>query len=172
MTYIVILFNLLLFLLYTNFRTSSFRMNFTVTPNDWTIIWDDIMIRLLPLEVQSCLRSGIATPSIAQCVEELVLNSVDAGATCVAVRVDVPNFKIQVWPTRAFLQMDCARRHWPPSLMKCPHMKGYYWMRVLRSRTWGHFSILYVQIWWLKTLCAIYLTLTVILTVYASLFYE
>ena len=98
MTYIVILFNLLLFLLYTNFRTSSFRMNFTVTPNDWTIIWDDIMIRLLPLEVQSCLRSGIATPSIAQCVEELVLNSVDAGATCVAVRVDVPNFKIQVWP--------------------------------------------------------------------------
>ncbi|XP_033632455.1 uncharacterized protein LOC117294044 isoform X2 [Asterias rubens] len=54
------------------------------------------MIRLLPLEVQSCLRSGIATPSIAQCVEELVLNSVDAGATCVAVRVDVPNFKIQV----------------------------------------------------------------------------
>jgi hypothetical protein len=35
------------------------------------------------------LRSGVAVGSAAQAVEELVLNAVDAGATCVAVRCDL-----------------------------------------------------------------------------------
>ena len=53
-------------------------------------------IRELPAEVRSYLRSGVTVTSITQCVEELLLNSVDAGATCVAVRVDLDCFKIQV----------------------------------------------------------------------------
>ena len=53
-------------------------------------------IRELPVEVRSYLRSGVTVTSITQCVEELLLNSVDAGATCVAVRVDLDCFKIQV----------------------------------------------------------------------------
>lgn len=54
------------------------------------------MLRLLPESVSSHLRSGVAITSLTQCVEELVLNSLDAGANCVAVRVDMPCFKIQV----------------------------------------------------------------------------
>ncbi|MEQ2181760.1 hypothetical protein GOODEAATRI_014811, partial [Goodea atripinnis] len=42
------------------------------------------------------LRSGVAIPSLQQCVEELVLNSIDAGATCVGVRIDMEAFKVQV----------------------------------------------------------------------------
>ena len=53
-------------------------------------------IRELPAEVRSYLRSGVTVTSITQCVEELLLNSVDAGATCVAVRVDLDCFRIQV----------------------------------------------------------------------------
>ena len=34
--------------------------------------------------------------SMAHCTEELVHNSVDAGATCVAVRVDFSLHKVQV----------------------------------------------------------------------------
>ena len=34
--------------------------------------------------------------SVTQCVEELLLNSIDAGASCIAVRVDLDLFKIQV----------------------------------------------------------------------------
>ncbi|RVE57184.1 hypothetical protein OJAV_G00213420 [Oryzias javanicus] len=54
------------------------------------------MIKLLPPEVQGQLRSGVAIPSLQQCVEELVLNSIDAGATCVGVRMDLEAFKVQV----------------------------------------------------------------------------
>ena len=50
----------------------------------------------LPADVRSLLRTGVAITNVAQCVEELVVNSLDAGATCVAVRVDLPCFKIQV----------------------------------------------------------------------------
>ncbi|KAK7078441.1 DNA mismatch repair protein [Halocaridina rubra] len=50
----------------------------------------------LPESVRSQLRSGITITSVSQCVEELVLNSLDAGATCVAVRVDLHIFRIQV----------------------------------------------------------------------------
>ncbi|PFX17093.1 DNA mismatch repair protein Mlh3 [Stylophora pistillata] len=54
------------------------------------------MIRPLQEEVRSRLRSGVAITNLTQCVEELVLNSLDAEATCITVRIDVPNFKIQV----------------------------------------------------------------------------
>ena len=54
------------------------------------------MIRPLLEEVRSYLRSGIAITNLTQCVEELVLNSLDAGASSVTVRIDIPNFKIQV----------------------------------------------------------------------------
>ncbi|XP_077989468.1 DNA mismatch repair protein Mlh3-like [Glandiceps talaboti] len=53
-------------------------------------------IMRLSEEVRSHLRSGIAITSLTQCIEELVLNSIDAGATCIAVRVDVPSHKVQV----------------------------------------------------------------------------
>ncbi|VDI36522.1 DNA mismatch repair protein MLH3 [Mytilus galloprovincialis] len=53
-------------------------------------------IASLPADVRSLLRTGVAITNVAQCVEELVVNALDAGATCVAVRVDLPCFKIQV----------------------------------------------------------------------------
>uniref|UniRef100_W5MWS0 MutL homolog 3 n=1 Tax=Lepisosteus oculatus TaxID=7918 RepID=W5MWS0_LEPOC len=54
------------------------------------------MIRRLSEDVQAKLRSGIAIFSLTQCVEELLLNSIDAGASCVAVRVDIEAGKVQV----------------------------------------------------------------------------
>lgn len=54
------------------------------------------MIRHLPNEVQGRLRTGVALTGLAQCVEELALNAVDAGTTCVAVRVDLQSLTIQV----------------------------------------------------------------------------
>ncbi|XP_041351315.1 uncharacterized protein LOC121370257 [Gigantopelta aegis] len=54
------------------------------------------MIRLLPQELRSRLRSGVTITHLTQCVEELVMNSLDAGANCIAVRIDLPCFKIQV----------------------------------------------------------------------------
>uniref|UniRef100_A0A8C2UCF0 MutL homolog 3 n=1 Tax=Coturnix japonica TaxID=93934 RepID=A0A8C2UCF0_COTJA len=54
------------------------------------------MIKHLAEDVQARLRSGVTVTSLGQCVEELVLNSIDAKATCVAVRVDLEAFKIQV----------------------------------------------------------------------------
>ena len=53
-------------------------------------------IKLLEPAVRSRLRSGFAITSVSQCVGELVENSIDAGATCVAVRIDVVKFKVQV----------------------------------------------------------------------------
>ena len=54
------------------------------------------MIRQLGSDVRSYLRSGVAITSVTQCVEELVLNSLDAGASCVAVRLDLECYRIQV----------------------------------------------------------------------------
>ncbi|KAF6131510.1 mutL-like protein 3 [Phyllostomus discolor] len=54
------------------------------------------MIRCLSDEVQAKLRSGLAVCSLGQCVEELALNSIDAEAKCVAVRVNVETFQVQV----------------------------------------------------------------------------
>ena len=53
-------------------------------------------ILALPEDVKATIRTGVALTSFAQAVEEMVLNSIDAGATSVAVRVDLPYFKIQV----------------------------------------------------------------------------
>ena len=46
--------------------------------------------------VRTRLRSGVAITSMAQCVEELVENCIDAGGTCIAVRVDLSRYRIQV----------------------------------------------------------------------------
>ena len=46
-------------------------------------------IRQLGVDVQSRLAAGPVMTSAAQCVEELMLNCLDAGATCVAVRVEM-----------------------------------------------------------------------------------
>ncbi|XP_043080959.1 DNA mismatch repair protein Mlh3 isoform X3 [Puntigrus tetrazona] len=54
------------------------------------------MIKSLPKDVQAQLRSGVAIFSLQQCVEELILNSIDAGATCVAVKIDIDACKLQV----------------------------------------------------------------------------
>lgn len=53
-------------------------------------------LNLLPADVVSKLRSGVAIVSVAHCMEELVLNALDAGATCVAVRLNMPFYKVQV----------------------------------------------------------------------------
>lgn len=53
-------------------------------------------LRRLPAEVVNKLRSGVAIVSIAHCMEELVLNALDAGATCIAVRLNMPYHKVQV----------------------------------------------------------------------------
>ncbi|XP_037500377.1 DNA mismatch repair protein Mlh3 isoform X2 [Rhipicephalus sanguineus] len=50
----------------------------------------------LPTDVVSKLRSGVAIVSVAHCMEELVLNALDAGATCVAVRLNLPYYRVQV----------------------------------------------------------------------------
>ncbi|XP_045143837.1 DNA mismatch repair protein Mlh3 isoform X2 [Echinops telfairi] len=54
------------------------------------------MIKCLSDEVQAKLRSGLAINSLGQCVEELALNSLDAEAKCVAVRVNMETFQVQV----------------------------------------------------------------------------
>ncbi|KAB7498938.1 DNA mismatch repair protein Mlh3 [Armadillidium nasatum] len=53
-------------------------------------------IQRLSSPVKSKLRSGVNISSVSQCVEELVLNAVDSGATNIAVRVDLSIFRIQV----------------------------------------------------------------------------
>ena len=65
----------------------------------WTsglLCFQNMMIRQLPENVKSYIRSGVTITSFTQCVEELLLNSIDAGATNVALRVDVGCFKVQV----------------------------------------------------------------------------
>ncbi|KFU86849.1 DNA mismatch repair protein Mlh3, partial [Chaetura pelagica] len=54
------------------------------------------MIKCLVEDVRARLRSGVTINSLGHCVEELVLNSIDAKATCIAIRVDLEAFKIQV----------------------------------------------------------------------------
>lgn len=53
-------------------------------------------IRPLQEDVRSNLRSGVAITNLTHCVEELVLNSLDADSTSITVRIDIPNYKIQV----------------------------------------------------------------------------
>ena len=54
------------------------------------------MIRYLQEDVKSSIRTGVALTCIAQAVEELVLNAIDAGATSIAVRLDLSCHKVQV----------------------------------------------------------------------------
>ncbi|KAJ8309576.1 hypothetical protein KUTeg_014450 [Tegillarca granosa] len=53
-------------------------------------------ITQLTPEVKSLLRTGVAITSVTQCIEEMVLNSIDSGASCIAVRVDMSCYKFQV----------------------------------------------------------------------------
>lgn len=78
------------------------------------------MIKCLSKEVQAKLRSGVAVPSLQQCVEELVLNSIDAGATCVGVRTDMEAFKVRVVDNGAGMSagdMECVGNRYHTS--KC-----------------------------------------------------
>ena len=50
----------------------------------------------ISMELRSYLRSGVAISSFSQAVEELVLNSIDAQAKNIAVRVDLDLFKAEV----------------------------------------------------------------------------
>ena len=54
------------------------------------------MIQRLETDVISQLRSGVTLSSLAQCVEELVLNSIDAGSSSVTVDVDFSTVSLQV----------------------------------------------------------------------------
>lgn len=47
--------------------------------------------------LRSSLLSGVAVTSLVQCVEELVYNSIDAGSSCIAVRLDISKYKVQVY---------------------------------------------------------------------------
>ncbi|KAI7794139.1 putative DNA mismatch repair protein Mlh3, partial [Triplophysa rosa] len=53
-------------------------------------------IRSLPTDVRAQLRSGVTIFSLQQCVEELILNSIDSGATCVAIKMDIGACRVQV----------------------------------------------------------------------------
>uniref|UniRef100_A0A3B4YG85 MutL homolog 3 n=1 Tax=Seriola lalandi dorsalis TaxID=1841481 RepID=A0A3B4YG85_SERLL len=83
------------------------------------------MIKCLPKEVQGKLRSGVAIPSLQQCVEELILNSIDAGATCVGVRMDMEAFKVQVIDNGAGMSvedMECVGNRYHTS--KCNSLEN------------------------------------------------
>ncbi|XP_028421168.1 DNA mismatch repair protein Mlh3 isoform X2 [Perca flavescens] len=78
------------------------------------------MIKCLTKEVQGKLRSGVAIPSLQQCLEELILNSIDAEATCVGVRMDMEAFKVQVIDNGAGINaedMECVGNRYHTS--KC-----------------------------------------------------
>ncbi|XP_047466225.1 DNA mismatch repair protein Mlh3 isoform X2 [Mugil cephalus] len=82
------------------------------------------MIKCLPREVQGKLRSGVAIPSLQQCIEELLLNSIDAGATCVGVRMDMEALKVQVIDNGAGMSaedMECVGNRYHTS--KCSSVK-------------------------------------------------
>ncbi|XP_029349609.1 DNA mismatch repair protein Mlh3 isoform X2 [Echeneis naucrates] len=82
------------------------------------------MIKCLPKEVQGKVRSGVAIPSLQQCVEELILNSIDAGASCVGVRTDTEALKVQVVDNGAGLSaadMDCVGNRYYTS--KCNSLR-------------------------------------------------
>ncbi|XP_071963252.1 DNA mismatch repair protein Mlh3-like [Antedon mediterranea] len=53
-------------------------------------------IEHLKKDITSRLRSGIAIDSVTQCIDELVTNSIDAGASCIAVRINIGILRFQV----------------------------------------------------------------------------
>ncbi|XP_067894523.1 DNA mismatch repair protein Mlh3 isoform X2 [Heterodontus francisci] len=73
-------------------------------------------VRPLPEVTQTRLRSGVAVPSLAHCLEELLLNSLAAGCGCVAARVDAQAGRVQVADNgagleRAALELAGTRYH-------------------------------------------------------------
>ncbi|XP_044518021.1 DNA mismatch repair protein Mlh3 isoform X1 [Gracilinanus agilis] len=68
------------------------------------------MIKCLSEEVQVKLRSGVAIGSLSQCIEELALNSIDAEAKCVAVRINMETFKVQVIDNGSGMERDDIER--------------------------------------------------------------
>nr|XP_033808401.1 DNA mismatch repair protein Mlh3 isoform X2 [Geotrypetes seraphini] len=86
------------------------------------------MIRALPLEARSALRSGLAASCPAQCVEELLLNSLDAQASCVAVRVDMERLRLQVVDNGAGMSredVEQAGRRYFTSKGRAPRLYGF-----------------------------------------------
>lgn len=89
------------------------------------------MIKCLPLEVQGKLRTGVAIPSLQQCVEELILNSIDAEATCVGVRIDMDAFKVQVIDNGAGMNaedMECVgNRYYTSKCSSAEDLENLTW---------------------------------------------
>ncbi|XP_022190892.2 DNA mismatch repair protein Mlh3-like [Nilaparvata lugens] len=54
------------------------------------------MISKLPPEIQSAFRTGITITSLPHCVIELILNSLDANASHIGVRIDLEKYNLQV----------------------------------------------------------------------------
>jgi len=52
--------------------------------------------KVLTKKVQSCVRTGMAVTSMAHCIQELVMNSIDAKATKVYVGFDLETYSVQV----------------------------------------------------------------------------
>jgi len=52
--------------------------------------------KLLDAGIKDLIRSGVAITSVTQCVEELVLNSIDAEANRISVHIDLSEFKLRV----------------------------------------------------------------------------
>eukprot|EP00093_Oithona_nana_P011172 11172.XXX_38753_39224_1 [CDS] Oithona nana genome sequencing. len=67
-------------------------------------------IEHLSSEARSFLRSGVALTSFTQCIEELVYNSIDAKSTCIAVRVDFTNYRIEVLDNGEGISKDNLKR--------------------------------------------------------------
>lgn len=89
------------------------------------------MIKCLPKEVQGKLRSGVAIPSLQQCVEELIFNSIDAEATCVGVRMEMEAFKVQVIDNGAGMNaedMECVgNRYYTSKCSSVEDMDNLRW---------------------------------------------
>ena len=56
-------------------------------------------LRFLSESLRSQIRSGLSLSSLVQCVEELVMNSIDAGANQITIHVDIPHLSIKVHNT-------------------------------------------------------------------------
>ncbi|GCC21137.1 hypothetical protein chiPu_0019604 [Chiloscyllium punctatum] len=63
-----------------------------------------LRLRLLAADIQAALRSGVAVPSLARCLEELLLNSLEAGCGCAAARVNAQAGRVQVADNGAGLE--------------------------------------------------------------------